>query len=231
MSTARIVHGPACSGELDAGHPGTAPAPRRCRPAGSPRALARVVLYAMRSASPICSTSLRSTVGDVVRYIAIPATIAATGRATRSTTRRLRPRWRAMSRLASRASTRVDERFTRRSRRPARIWPSGSGRHVGIGGRARLVDHPAVAQEDHPIGPRGVRCVMRHEDRGAATVAVGPKEPHDGLPGDGVERARRLVREHDRRPPTRARAIATRCCSPPERSSGNRFASSPRPTD
>ncbi len=63
--------------------------------------------------------------------------------------------------------------------------------------RERLVDDPAVAQEDHAVGPRGELGVVGHDHGGQAAMAGGEDQAHDGLGVGGVERARGLVGQEE----------------------------------
>ena len=112
----------------------------------------------------------------------------------------------------------------------------GAGRHRGAGRprglrEGRALDDRAVAQEQDPVGPRGVPRVVGDDERRGARVAASPDRScrtssPDLVSSAPVGSSARI----SRRPPTSARAIATRCCCPPDRSSGNRPAAPARPT-
>src|SRR5574337_802200 len=129
----------------------------------------------MRSAAPIRLVAIRSPVGAVVcRSVAAPI-MAATGRSTSTTTKALRQRLRATLRPAMRKAALALERLNG----AAPLRDSSEGRRW-----MRFVDDPAVTEEHDPVGPGRVGRVVGHEDASAASVAVIPKEAHDGLAGD-----------------------------------------------
>ena len=102
--------------------------------------------------------------------------------------------------------------------------PAVGGREVELLGRARLHDL-AVAHERDAVGERErLLAVVRHEQHGHARRAQDARRPRraaraqqrvDGAPG--------LVEQHERGPGASARASATRCCWPPDSSSGKRW--------
>ncbi len=88
-------------------------------------------------------------------------------------------------------------------------------------GRSSGVDHPPVAEEDHPVGARrGGRVVGDHDDRLPAGFDHRAQHPqHD--PGRPVSRAPVGSSANSTAGRvTIARAIATRCCWPPDSSAG-----------
>ena len=74
------------------------------------------------------------------------------------------------------------------------IGPASSRSSDRVG--AGLVDDDAVAQEDDPVGPGGVPRLVGDEHAGRAGVAAGAQQPQDVLAGLGVQRAGRLVGQH-----------------------------------
>ena len=64
---------------------------------------------------------------------------------------------------------------------------------LGPGGGTGLVGHAPVAQEHHPVGPRGQLRVVGHHHPGHAPLARGADQAHHRLRVDRVQRARRLV--------------------------------------
>ena len=70
-----------------------------------------------------------------------------------------------------------------------------SRRAFGTRRRYRLVDNAAVAQEDHPVGPRGELGVVGDDDRSDALLAGTENHPHHGVAVRRVKRTRRFVRE------------------------------------
>ena len=66
---------------------------------------------------------------------------------------------------------------------------------LGAGQRRGVVDEPAVAEEDDPVGPRGQLGVVGDHDAGDAAPAGSQHEPHDALAVDGVEGPGGLVRQ------------------------------------
>ena len=103
------------------------------------------------------------------------------GTPTSATTSAARPR----SRLTPR-------RAIRSAGRPAHREQRFDGR-----GGAGLVDDRAVAQEDDAVGPGGVAGLVGDEHGGGAGVAARAQQPQDHLARGGVERAGRLVGEHE----------------------------------
>ena len=77
----------------------------------------------------------------------------------------------------------------------------------------------------------GQLLVVSDEDGGQPALDVELLEQAgDGLAGVRVEVAGGFVGEQELGPPTRARASATRCCSPPDNSPGRCAALSASPT-
>ena len=111
-------------------------------------------------------------------------------------------------------------------RRPAAHRRAGARGWRGAG----VVDERAVAQEDHPVRPGGVARLVGDQDARPAGVAAGAQEPRTISPVSASSAPVGSSASTSRRGPTSARAIATRCCWPPESSSGKRSASSSRPT-
>jgi hypothetical protein len=64
----------------------------------------------------------------------------------------------------------------------------------------RLIDDAAVAQEDDAVGPRGQLRLVRHHDAGDAPLRRRPQQAHHGLSLNGIQGARRLVREQQPAP-------------------------------
>ena len=97
---------------------------------------------------------------------------------------------------------------------------------------ALVVDHEAVADPDDPAGVGGDRRVVGHQDDRQAVLGVELlEEAEDLLAGLRVEVAGRLVGDQQvEQRLISARAIATRCCSPPESCAGSWSSRSPRPT-
>src|SRR5262249_20834840 len=63
----------------------------------------------------------------------------------------------------------------------------------------RRLDHPAVAQADHPVGEPGQLGVMRHQDKRRPEVLAQPEhQVQDHLSVLAVEVAGRLVGEQER---------------------------------
>ena len=99
-------------------------------------------------------------------------------------------------------------------------------------GPVELVDHPAVGEEQHPVGVRRrERVVGDHHDRLAVPVHRRAQQPQH-LPRRTPRPGRRWARRRTAPPGrvTSARAIATRCCWPPDSSLGRCPARSARPT-
>ena len=77
-------------------------------------------------------------------------------------------------------------------------------KRFGTGGGRRLVDRPPVAQEHHPVRPRGQLRVVRHHHRGHTPLAGVVDQPHDRLrrsPSPARPRARRPAAGGGPRPP------------------------------
>ena len=53
----------------------------------------------------------------------------------------------------------------------------------------RLIDKPAVTQEDHPVGPRRVPRLVRDQHPGRARVAAVAEQAQDLLAGVGLDHA------------------------------------------
>jgi hypothetical protein len=89
-----------------------------------------------------------------------------------------------------------------------------------LGGRSSTAT-TAVGEPHHPVGHRGDGRVVRDDHRRRAELAVdaGERLEHDD-PGRDVERAGRLVAQQHAGRLAIARAMATRCCSPPESCAG-----------
>ena len=60
-----------------------------------------------------------------------------------------------------------------------------------------MVDGTSVAEEDHPVGPRGEVGVVGDHDRGHAPLAGVEDHPHHDLAVGRVERTRWLVGEEE----------------------------------
>ena len=127
--------------------------------------------------------------------------------------------------------------------RPAGRPPSAAGGRRRLAGRRRrpagrrsgpvvgVVADQAVADPDDPVGVGGDGRVVRHQDDREAVLGVELAEEVEDLPaGLRVEVAGRLVGDQERASLTSARAMATRCCSPPESCEGSWSSRSPRPT-
>ena len=97
--------------------------------------------------------------------------------------------------------------------------PAGEER-LRPGGRQRLVDEAAVAEEHDTVGPRRQLRLVGDDDAGRAAAAHVAQQAHHRLAVDRVERAGRFVGQHQAALADDARAMATRWRSPPDRSSG-----------
>src|SRR6516225_3044970 len=125
-------------------------------------------------------------------------------------------------------------------RRPANMVRNMSGtpclesghpvQHGLRGGLIEQVGDPPVGEKDDPVGvARGRRVVSDHDDRLAELAHAATEQVQDLRAGAGIEVAGGLVGEDDFRP-ARARAMATRCCCPPDSSAGRCRSREPRPT-
>ena len=121
------------------------------------------------------------------------------------------------------------QRWILAPRRSSRRLAGEQGIRARTGGGA--VDHAAVADEHHPVGPRRELRVVGHHHRGRrprlqaariSRITASPLAESSAPVGSSASSSRRS--------PTTARAIATRCRSPPESWSGNRAARSARPS-
>ena len=73
-----------------------------------------------------------------------------------------------------------------------------------------------VLDVDDPIGEFEQPRIMRyHQNLAIPLFGDGGQYRHDRVPVGRIERSSGFVSEHDRGSATMARAIATRCCSPP----------------
>ena len=113
-------------------------------------------------------------------------------------------------------------------------YPGGeAGRFGGVAGRVPcmiyfLTPRPRPRRLPRPERRRTMRSqkageveIVGHEHQGRAPVALeGKEQVDDGPAGVLVEVAGGLVRHEDGGLGTMARAIATRCCSPPESCAG-----------
>ena len=88
---------------------------------------------------------------------------------------------------------------------------------MSLGRWAASIDQPAVFQLEHEVLLGDESSVVGDHDQGAAALGLMPAEdPEDLVAGSGVELSGRLVGEDQDRVLEQARAIATRCCWPPE---------------
>ena len=179
-------------------------------------------VYTAASAFPYCCCQSCSGVSCCVRTITSATVMPATGSATSSATSNVRPGRRSTSRRASRSASRKPT--NRRGSSCARS-SSGAGRDVGVLrrlGRHRDVDDPAVAHRDDAVGPRRVPGLVGHEHAppcprsagrsASSSITASPVVVSSDPVGSSASSKRRV--------PTIARAIAIRCCWPPEKSSG-----------
>ena len=100
----------------------------------------------------------------------------------------------------------------------------GAARTSVVGGRAEQLrgrpdlHEPARVQHGDPIAEQQrLGHVVGHEDRGEAELAAdAPERLLQAVAGERIERAERLVEQHEPRRAASARATPTRCCWPPE---------------
>ena len=98
-----------------------------------------------------------------------------------------------------------------------RLIPASVSPSRGAAGEILHVGHLAVAKPDHGVAPGREGEVVGGEQQGGAALAAQLEEQVDDLgAGPGVEVAGGLVGEDERGSLMRARAIATRCCWPPD---------------
>lgn len=83
-----------------------------------------------------------------------------------------------------------------------------------------IIHHFAILNADDPFRLRRNPIIMCNENHGAALLAELMQDAHDLLAGMGIKVAGRLVGQNDRGRASTARAIATRCCWPPDISEG-----------
>jgi hypothetical protein len=92
---------------------------------------------------------------------------------------------------------------------------------VDVGGRAHLLQHAFVHDDDAVGEAHRLDLVVGDVDRGRALLEMQPLDLGAHLLAQlGVERADRLVHQHRLGPATSARPIATRCMSPPDSAEG-----------
>jgi hypothetical protein len=90
----------------------------------------------------------------------------------------------------------------------------------------------AVLHPQNPVEIPGckIRLVQGTQQRHAPVTRDRGQQVENAGTGGGVERGNRLVCQQQTRPCTTARAIATRCCSPPESARVGARSLWPRPT-
>jgi hypothetical protein len=106
-------------------------------------------------------------------------------------------------------------RFLHRHRRRAQAGRGEQARRRGLelgrvparpgeeGTRRRVAGHGAVRQRDHAIGggEAALKAVLRQHDRRAPLLVEPAQHAEQLVPSDRVELGRRLVEEHETRPP------------------------------
>ena len=133
----------------------------------------------------------------------------------RSSSARSRPLRRIPAPAAARARrSRVSASSSRARRRLRRVDEHAANR---VPNERREGLQPSVLEPEQAVGDFAKPFVVAHDDDGRPLLLRQPAEYPHGLGAVvGVEVRRRLVREDERRAVAIARAIATRCFSPPE---------------
>ena len=122
---------------------------------------------------------------------------------------------------AAQAAAQLADREARRDGEPGARAPgvsqAAAPRHGSPRRRRSIRRHPPRLEPDHAAGAAGERQVVGDEDQRRAALRLrGEQKIGDHRAVGGVEIAGRLVGKQDRRVGASARAMATRCCSPPE---------------
>ena len=92
-------------------------------------------------------------------------------------------------------------------------------------------NHLTGVQPEQTVGdPNHLGAVSNHNQRFAALSGQSVQQPKHPLPGLKIKVAGWFIRKQQQRVVDQGRAMATRCCSPPDRRSGKLRARSARPT-
>ena len=118
---------------------------------------------------------------------------------------------------------RLADRLDRGARFPgAHVLPSRFHPHAGSSIQIIVVEDQPIAHPDDTIGVGRDDRVMRHEhDREPILTVELAEEGENLLTRLRVEVTSRLIGDQQRAPVDESRAIATRCCSPPESRDGS----------
>ena len=178
----------------------------------------------------LCSTAFRepSPISIMAMTAAMPMMIPSAVSAERSRLRR-----------SARSGRRSARRTRPRERRPCGCARAGDRRRVGVGragprataSRPLVFRDPAVVDADDALGVAGdVGVVRDQEDRQALGVELREQRQDLGAGSSsrGCRSARRRAASAGRL--ISARAMATRCCSPPDSCDGSCSSRSPSPT-